>query len=183
MGLDINRLKNVRRKSDGKIVAQCPACAECGNDTKGEHLAVFTDGRYSCVVNPQDKAHNKLIFKLVGANDGLGKFTKPFEVVRHGSKPSTTIMTLGGFAVDRLVVKPADPEVAKVVVEPMVEPPVDTDPPVEQPKAAPPVESPEDIEWEVLESRPVVDEALYRDMDPAIRDFLLKPASEEWVTL
>ena len=41
MKIDLSRLKNIEHKSDGKTVAQCPACAAAGNDTRGEHLVIF----------------------------------------------------------------------------------------------------------------------------------------------
>ncbi len=67
--LNIQKLKNVVKK-DGKIVAQCPACAAAGADATGNHLAVFPDGKYGCVANPDDQAHRKTIFKLVGQSSG-----------------------------------------------------------------------------------------------------------------
>ena len=69
MKIDQNKLKNVVRKGDGKIAAQCPACAADGGDAKGEHLVVFKDGKFGCVLYEKDKAHNKLILKLAGSGD------------------------------------------------------------------------------------------------------------------
>lgn len=66
MALDINSLRWVKRET-GRIVAQCPACAEAGSDTHGrEHLIVWPDGRFGCVANPGDKLHRKRIFELAG---------------------------------------------------------------------------------------------------------------------
>jgi hypothetical protein len=124
MALDVAKLKNVKRRTDGKIIAQCPACAAEGNDSKGEHLAVFPDGRFSCVIHPQDKAHNKIIFNLVGIK-GVPCPARPFAVSRFVIPPSVPIMELGRFG--RLKYEQQAP------VE-------HVKPPVEQPEAAPVVE-------------------------------------------
>ena len=67
--LNLNKLKKVVQK-DGKIEAQCPACAAAGADSTGNHLAVFPDGKFGCVAHPDDEAHRKAIFKLVGQSSG-----------------------------------------------------------------------------------------------------------------
>lgn len=67
MALDINQLTNVKRMSDGRTIAQCPACAESGHDRNGKnHLIIWPDGRFGCVANPGDKEHRKRIWGLVG---------------------------------------------------------------------------------------------------------------------
>lgn len=63
--LDLNRLEFVRPIGT-KFVAQCPACAADGHDNKGEHLAIYPNGAYGCVVHPGDKDHNRKIFALAG---------------------------------------------------------------------------------------------------------------------
>lgn len=68
MPLDISKLKNVR-PSAGKVRAQCPACAEQGHDTKGEHLMIFSDGRFGCAVCSGDHQHRARIWALAG--DGI----------------------------------------------------------------------------------------------------------------
>ncbi|RYD31845.1 MAG: hypothetical protein EOP85_22335, partial [Verrucomicrobiaceae bacterium] len=70
MSLDISQLKMSRMKG-GKIIAQCPACAACGGDTKGEHLFINADESWGCVLYPGDdgKAHRKDIHALAGLND------------------------------------------------------------------------------------------------------------------
>ena len=73
MRIDLSRLKNIEHKSDGKTVAQCPACAAAGSDTRGEHLVIFPDRSFGCVAHPKDKSHNRKILSLVGlqtASDG-----------------------------------------------------------------------------------------------------------------
>ena len=73
MSLDINKLENVERRGS-HIIARCPACAEHGYDNKGEHLSIDEEGRFTCVVYPQDTGieHRKQIFALVGVRGGCG---------------------------------------------------------------------------------------------------------------
>lgn len=74
MSLNISLLKNVVRQENGSITAQCPACAALGNDVRGQnHLIVYPDGRYGCVLHPRDgfgseerKMHLRKIHQLVG---------------------------------------------------------------------------------------------------------------------
>lgn len=70
--LDIDRLDFVR-KVGAKIIAQCPACAADGLDTKGEHLAVYPGG-FACVLNlgqsEESKKHRSRIFALAGRKTG-----------------------------------------------------------------------------------------------------------------
>lgn len=66
MALDQTKLQNVKKLTDGAIRARCPACAAAGKDTSGEHLKIYSDGRYACAANQGDKAHRKEIFRLVG---------------------------------------------------------------------------------------------------------------------
>jgi hypothetical protein len=76
MKIDLDKLKNAHQTlKDHQLVtiAQCPACAEEGNDRhKQDHLIVYPDGRFGCAVNPGDAGteHRKEILRLVGtAND------------------------------------------------------------------------------------------------------------------
>lgn len=66
MSLDVKRLEKVRELAGGVTQARCPACAEDGGDTKGQHLRIYPNGRYGCCVHPKDRAHRKRIFALVG---------------------------------------------------------------------------------------------------------------------
>jgi len=59
--LDLNKLDNVIERS-GKIIARCPACAERGRDSQGNHLVIFDNGAYSCIVG--DANHRKEIYRL-----------------------------------------------------------------------------------------------------------------------
>ena len=66
MSLDLSKLQNVVKQSNGEIQARCPACAAAGQDTKGEHLKIYATGRYACAANQGDKEHTKEIHKLAG---------------------------------------------------------------------------------------------------------------------
>jgi hypothetical protein len=59
--LDLDKLDNVVERS-GKIIARCPACAQRGRDSQGNHLVIFDNGAYSCIVG--DSNHRKEIYKL-----------------------------------------------------------------------------------------------------------------------
>lgn len=76
--IDFSKLKNAVDKS-GKTVAQCPACAANGADTKGDHLVIFEDGKFGCVVNPDDKEHNRQILKLAGKGGSAPRVSVPIE--------------------------------------------------------------------------------------------------------
>lgn len=90
MGVKLCELENVKKKGNS-IVARCPACAEMGNDRKGNHLFINGKGQFSCVVNPgmDGKQHRKRIFELVGIKDPPGKgiyVKKPSSVLGSGYK-------------------------------------------------------------------------------------------------
>ena len=56
-----------RVKDDGSCVARCPACAQHGQDTKGEHLWWNpVTGAYSCIAHQGDKDHRVQIAALAG---------------------------------------------------------------------------------------------------------------------
>ena len=77
MNLDKKKLENVVQ-FDGKITARCPACQEDGHDNSGNHLVIYPDGRFGCVVNAGCGEHRRSIYRLVG-NKSSKKFTKPFK--------------------------------------------------------------------------------------------------------
>lgn len=66
MSLDLNKLEKVRAVGNGAVQARCPACAEAGQDRKGEHLRIQPDGKFGCCVFPKDHLHRKRIFALAG---------------------------------------------------------------------------------------------------------------------
>lgn len=83
MSLDIGKLKNVVRRDDGSIIAQCPACdAEGGDRTHMNHLIVYPSGSFGCAIYPGEegypseerKKHLREIFRLAGGpgSDDLG---------------------------------------------------------------------------------------------------------------
>lgn len=73
MGLDISRLEKVRRRGSNTI-ARCPACAEAGNDRKGDHLFINAKGQFGCVLYPgaDGQTHRQRVFELVGIKDIAG---------------------------------------------------------------------------------------------------------------
>src|SRR3954471_10944743 len=66
MSLDRTKLQKVRELASGGLQAQCPACAEAGQDRKGEHLRISPEGKFGCCVFPGDREHRKRIFALAG---------------------------------------------------------------------------------------------------------------------
>lgn len=63
--LDLSRLDKVRY-SGRKVIARCPACAERGDDRKGNHLCIFPAGGVACAAMPGDSEHNRRVFALAG---------------------------------------------------------------------------------------------------------------------
>lgn len=84
MGLDRKKLQKAVDLANGLVRARCPACAESGGDSKGEHLRVYPDGRFGCCVCPGDREHRRRIFALAG------------EHVRPGIKVRTAAVKVGG---------------------------------------------------------------------------------------
>jgi len=66
MSLDLTKLEKLREVGNGGCQAQCPACAETGQDRTGEHLRVSPDGKFGCCVYPGDRKHRSRIFALAG---------------------------------------------------------------------------------------------------------------------
>lgn len=62
MSLDQSRLIGLKILSN-KRVAQCPACALNGGDKNKNHLVIYPDGKYGCVVDKSEE-HSKIIWKL-----------------------------------------------------------------------------------------------------------------------
>ena len=74
--LESSKLERVFNHPAGGLVARCPACAKEGKDRKGNHLRIFSDGRFACVAN-QGKSgseHRKLIHKLAGKKSPARKW-------------------------------------------------------------------------------------------------------------
>lgn len=65
--LDLSKLEKVKRQGN-KIICRCPACYQNGLDSTGNHLAVFNDGRFGCVVD-QSKIHYKQIYEYLKSGE------------------------------------------------------------------------------------------------------------------
>lgn len=72
MSLDVKKLEKVVDLADGVKRARCPACAEKGQDKKGEHLRIAADGKFGCCVFPGDREHRKRIYALAGERGPRG---------------------------------------------------------------------------------------------------------------
>ena len=59
--LDLDKLENVVERT-GKVIARCPACAAKGRDSQGNHLVIFDNGAFSCIIG--DANHRKEIYQL-----------------------------------------------------------------------------------------------------------------------
>lgn len=72
MSLDISKLEKVKERG-GKVTARCPACAEAGSDTSGDHLSIDAEGRFACVMFPaaEGKDHRRRIAQLAGKPDNF----------------------------------------------------------------------------------------------------------------
>ena len=83
--LDLSKLENVRQRS-GKVEARCPACAQMGADTSGNHLYIGVDGRFGCIVNqgPDGEAHRKEVWRLTGSADAAQP--KPIPAKRKAAR-------------------------------------------------------------------------------------------------
>jgi hypothetical protein len=86
MGLDLSKLEKVKRRGSNTI-ARCPACAESGNDHKGEHLLINDAGQFGCVLFPwqSGQQHRQRIFELAGVKEMP---SKSFEVRKPLSTPA-----------------------------------------------------------------------------------------------
>jgi hypothetical protein len=65
--IDVSRIEKGRKFGDS-WVGRCPACAEAGLDKTGNHLRVWQDGKYACVVHPgkEGNQHRRRIWALLG---------------------------------------------------------------------------------------------------------------------
>lgn len=72
-GLAVSLLENIHA-AGRKTVARCPACAETGDDKGGNHLTIFSDGRFACIQfqGADGAAHRRRIFALVGTRQPHG---------------------------------------------------------------------------------------------------------------
>ena len=86
MSLDVRKLTVSRRLEGGTVVARCPACAAVGQDRSGEHLVVYPDGRFGCVVHPGEAGwlHRKMIWEAVGERKRRPPVVLKFTVKEKG---------------------------------------------------------------------------------------------------
>ena len=126
MSLQIDRLEKVRTTGGGQIYARCPACAEGGGDTSGQHLIIYPDGRFGCCVHPRDKQHRKRIFALVGRKKSLPVITArpPPRTVRQSIRVEMTPMKLPAQLKkpdpDPELPVPGVPELKSVISSPLI---------------------------------------------------------------
>jgi len=65
---------------DGRWIGPCPACQAAGGDSKGNHLVLFSDGRFGCIKykGEDGKDHRREMARLQPALiNGIGKNWKP----------------------------------------------------------------------------------------------------------
>ena len=88
MALDITKLEKVKQR-ENLTIARCPACAEDGGDNKGEHLCIYEDGRFGCVIYPGalGELHRRRIFKLVGLKKAIPKTFTVHKAERNKEPP------------------------------------------------------------------------------------------------
>lgn len=98
--LDLSRLDNVKRRGR-KTTAACPACREAGQDKVGDHLVIFEDGKFGCVLFPgaSGRDHRKRIAELVGLPDASDGWKRPCGTayLRHPELPVMKTRKLGRF--------------------------------------------------------------------------------------
>ena len=89
MSLDLTKLKNVKT-ANGKTTARCPACKEVGGDEGGDHLVIYPDDKYGCVVNEGNSEHRKRIFALVGVkSDSMPRAEQKWPTLDQAAKDCT----------------------------------------------------------------------------------------------
>lgn len=93
MGIDRLKLENCRQRGN-KIIARCPACADIGQDKKGNHLFINEDGRFGCVVYPgsDGKNHRKRIFELVGEKQAIKTLIDVKQVSQASQNQNVVLM-------------------------------------------------------------------------------------------
>ena len=72
MILDLLKLESCK-KNGNNTVARCPACMEMGQDQTGNHLIIYEDGRFGCLIYPKEEGHEhrRRIFQLVGKKEPI----------------------------------------------------------------------------------------------------------------
>ena len=88
--IDVNLLEKVKY-TQRCITARCPACAEIGADKTGNHLSIFPDGKYSCILHTGSLkgTHSKRIYEIVGTKRKRGCIST-IRIIKH--KPIKNIL-------------------------------------------------------------------------------------------
>ena len=88
-----SKLHNVVERGDGSVVAQCPACAALGRDSKGCHLVVYNNGAYGCIAysgnSEEARAHRREVARLAGWKRATPTKTGP---KRAGAPPAVPLV-------------------------------------------------------------------------------------------
>jgi hypothetical protein len=97
--IDFEKLESKVLQSDGSFVCYCPACGEENRNLKSRnHLRVWPNGAFNCVVNPSDRTHNFRILQLVGTeSDGtISAYVAPSEptIQREETYPDSILTGL-----------------------------------------------------------------------------------------
>ncbi len=93
MGIDLLKLENSHKRGN-KIIARCPACAEIGQDKKGNHLFINEGGRFGCIVYQGSDGHDhrKRIFQLVGEGEPIKIAIDVKQVSQASQKQDVVLM-------------------------------------------------------------------------------------------
>lgn len=110
---------NLESQGD-RLVGQCPACAEDGGDSLGNHLVVFPDGRFGCVKHQGDEGreHRSRIARFLNLKGGL-KLPKRIDTSKEEKALAKTYAVLWKYIKKELGGKISDlGESAKIPSEP-----------------------------------------------------------------
>jgi hypothetical protein len=100
--IDPEKLENKIYGADQSFVSACPACRHEGRDRTGNHLKVYPNGAYGCVVD-DSKEHDILILQLAGTeSDGSGVAPSNYEPppLKIQMAKSWSVEILGGLFKD-----------------------------------------------------------------------------------
>jgi len=91
MPLKTEGLVNLKTHPDGSMTAQCPACEKAGTDKTKNHLIIYPDGKYGCVLHPGDTNHRKEIWAI---NGGKATGQKPVRLRLRKAKEETSVTSV-----------------------------------------------------------------------------------------
>ncbi len=94
------RLERFTRNGDGSFQARCPACAAQGRDKTGEHLRVWANGAFHCIVGSDE-------------GDGASEHNRAIRAFLHDGLDPTSLAVLEVVVVDpdpKLTADPIYPE-------------------------------------------------------------------------